>query len=231
MNKNSEVKSFFDDTDKYLHKDFGILVRAEIANELIGSLVDGKRIIDLGCGNGNVSLQFLDRTSALHFLDISDKMLDLVKRKIPDNQGNKVDFFNCDLEELQVNQKYDIIIAYGLIMHVNSPEKSVLKMSELLNPNGLLIIQYTNWKHPISRINIFFRPKGNYRLNKIDKTSFKKIIDSAGLVVLKSFSYSLLLKGLGKLPDKLLYRFHRFTFTNKVVSQLGMDDVYLLRKG
>lgn len=231
MDKNNEVKSFFDDTNKYLHKDFGVQVRAEIAYDLIDSEVDGKRIIDLGCGNGNVSLQFLHRASALHFLDISDKMLDLVKKRIPTSQEYKVEFFNCDLEELRISQKYDIIIAYGLIMHVNSPEKSVLKMSELLNPNGLLIIQYTNWKHPISKINNALSPKGNYTLNRIDKSVFETIIDKAGLAVLKSFSYSLLLKGLGKFPDKLLYRFHRFTYTNRIAARVGMDDVYLLRKG
>lgn len=230
MNKNTEVKSFFDETHKYLHKDFGIRLRADIANDLLGKQIDNKRIIDLGCGNGNVSLQFLHRASALHFLDISDKMLELVKSKIPPDQQHKVAFYNGDLEELDIIDKYDVIIAYGLIMHVNSPEKSLRKMSELLAPKGLLLTQYTNFRHPISKINSALEGKNTYQLNKIDKSIFKSIINKMGLSVLTSFSYSLLLKGLGKLPDAFLYKFHRLTYTNKFMSSIGMDDVYLLQK-
>jgi len=229
-NKNEKVKSFFDATHIYLHKDFGVRVRTDIAYDLLGAEVIGKRLIDLGCGNGNVSLQFIDKVQELDFLDISDKMLDLVKEKISDSDLHKVNFFNCDLEEFKIDKKYDIIIAYGLLMHVNSPLKSLEKIYEMLNPGGLLLTQYTNCGHPMNKINKLFSSKSSYELNDIDEKLFHLLIFNQGFQIVTSFKYSLLLKGLGRLPDQWLYRFHKWTYENKLARKLGMDNVYLLTK-
>ncbi len=229
-NKSNEVKSFFDQTHIYLHKDFGVSVRAEIAWDLLADRIEGKRVIDVGCGNGDVTLRYLDKVEQLDYLDISDKMLELVKSKVPENMASKVAFFNCDLEQLDVTKKYDIIVAYGLIMHVNSPFESLKKMSELLEPGGLLLTQYTNYSHPISRFNKFLRRERNYSINKIDKKIFKDLTSKLGFKVLKSFSYSWMVSGLGFLPTSVLYKFHKWTYKNKFVGSLGMDDVYLLTK-
>lgn len=152
-NKNEKVKSFFDKTHIYLHKHFGIRVRMDIAADLLADKISGKRMIDLGCGNGDVGLQFIDEAREVHFLDISDKMLDIVKEKVLNKNQDKVKFFNCDLEKFEITEKYDVLIAYGLLMHVNSPARSIAKMSEMLSDDGLLLIQYTNYTHPISRFN------------------------------------------------------------------------------
>ncbi|MCU0421844.1 MAG: class I SAM-dependent methyltransferase [Bacteroidia bacterium] len=231
MDKNREVKAFFDETNKYLHKDFGVRVRREIVAEIVSSDFENKKIIDIGCGNGDVSLQFLSASKCLHFLDISDKMLHLVEQKIPDIHKSKVRFYNGDLEQLSIDEKYDIVIAFGLIMHVNSPENTLKRLAELLNENGLLITQYTNANHPIAIANTWLRKeKENYKINKINPHSFEKWISKLPLQILKSFSYSLLINGLGRLSNDTLYKFHKKTYTNAILSKLGMDKVYVLRK-
>lgn len=230
--KDQAVKAFFDQTELYLHKEFGVAVRALIAEDLLGAAIrkGGKELIDLGCGNGDVSLPFLPLVKTHHFLDISEEMLKLVEAKIPPHQEGKTAFFQGDLESLRLPQKYDFVIAFGLIMHVNSPKDSLQKMADLLKDDGQLLVQFTNYRHLISRFNKFFRKKTTYELNAVDTALFESLVGQLGLKITEKHKYSLLFSGLGFLPNRWLFKFHWWTYRNFMASRLGMDEVYVLTK-
>jgi 2-polyprenyl-3-methyl-5-hydroxy-6-metoxy-1,4-benzoquinol methylase len=57
--KIAQTKSFFDKTHLYLHKQFGLRVRAEIARDVVGYAIKGHAVLDAGCGDGSITAQFV----------------------------------------------------------------------------------------------------------------------------------------------------------------------------
>src|SRR5271166_2417475 len=92
--KVERVKSLFDVTDKYLcPRQFDIQIRVETVKQFTqGMMVD--RVLDIGCGDGSISLPMLPRCNKLTMLDLSSKMLDLVRKKIPFERSNDVELIN-----------------------------------------------------------------------------------------------------------------------------------------
>ena len=64
MNTSKIDKAYthFNNVDQYLRQKFDIRVRAEIVKELMGKL-ENIDIIDFGCGDGSISLQFQSLTN------------------------------------------------------------------------------------------------------------------------------------------------------------------------
>ena len=79
MGETERVKEYFDKTDDYIKANPVIQVRKKIIGEIVGEL-KGKQIIDIGCGNGELTREFI-YNNRITFLDISEKMLELARFK------------------------------------------------------------------------------------------------------------------------------------------------------
>ena len=92
--KLEEVKSLFEIPDKYLcPRQFDIQIRVETVQQFTENL-PVNRVLDIGCGDGSISLPLLPRCSELTLLDLSSRMLDLARKKIPSDRLNDVDLIN-----------------------------------------------------------------------------------------------------------------------------------------
>lgn len=222
------MHSFFNTTENYLHKSFGVRIRAEILCDLVGS-PEGKKILDAGCGDGSISLQFLPRNQ-ITFLDLSENMLRLVGEKIPQQLLGQSECINASLENLNTDRRYDYIFAIGLISHVPDVPSAVKKLKSLLATNGVLVIQFSNYNSWLIRLKILLARKYNYEVNKVRYEDFRNVVSKEGFKIDKEVRYSFLFPGIGKLPDKVLYRLTKFTYDNRFVSKLGTDFIWVLTK-
>lgn len=104
-----------------------------------------KKILDLGCGIGIMlellMKQFKDGVFYAH--DESQKSMDYVKKKFP--------HVNC-LQNLETDEKFDLIFLSNVIHHVKSYERDKLfsNIFNLLNPNGNLFIFEHNPYNPLT---------------------------------------------------------------------------------
>ena len=55
-----------------------------------------------------------------------------------------LDIYNTDLLETDIKEKFDIITLWHVFEHLNSPEGYLIRISELLKKDGLLIIEVPN---------------------------------------------------------------------------------------
>lgn len=98
----------------------------------------GKKILDLGCGNGNVLVslqQYKDRE--LYGLDISEKMIQEAKRRLPD----QVQLMVGDSEHLPYeDNSFDIIICNASFHHYTNPEKVMQEIRRVLRNGGNFIL-------------------------------------------------------------------------------------------
>lgn len=222
------VHDFFNRTENYLHKDFGVEIRAEILRDLIGAPA-GKNILDAGCGNGSISMQFLERNE-ITFLDLSENMLELVRANTPPEYLTKTKRINSSLEDFHPDSKYDFVLGIGLISHVPDVKNTLAKMESLMANDGRIVIQFSNYNSWVNRLKIKLATRYQYRINKLRYEAFKVDVANAGLELVKEVQYSFLPPGMGMLPNRLLYHFTKLTYTNALLSKIGTDFIWVLKR-
>lgn len=101
--------------------------------------VRGKRILDLGCGLGEVSVYFATKGAKVTAVDLSLPMLHVVE-KIAKRYGVPITTVQASVEELNFtkNDRFDIIYVGNLFHHVDIP-KTLAHVKRLLKPQGTLI--------------------------------------------------------------------------------------------
>ncbi len=226
IDKEKKVYEFFNETNNYLHKDFGIHCRKEILFDLLGQ-IKNKRILDIGCGNGMVSLEY-GHSNYLTLADISKNMIKISKNNAIIEKVDNVKFFVSSLDNLKNKKQYDIIIALGLLAHTNSLKSSIENFKKRLKKGGYLILQFSefsSFRHYMSKL----FSKYNYEVNKITKDEISHLLEKNNFVQVKQIRYSLLFPGMGLFPNWLLYRYTMFTYKNKFISKFGTDYILKVR--
>ncbi len=224
----NNVHSYFNATQNYLKNSFGIRIRAELVRDLVGN-PEERRILDVGCGNGMVSKQFINRNT-ITFLDLSENMIALVKQGMSTDELAQSSFFVGSFSDFEVHEKYNIIIAMGLLAHVPDVSECVEWVSSALAPKGVALIQFSNYDHVLTKKSINNSKQYSYSINKIRYKDIKHIIETSGMKVKKEVQFSFLLPGMGRLPEWFLYRYSKFIAKSGFFSKWGTDFIFLCEK-
>ena len=235
-----KVRAFFDKphgSRAYLEKRFGVNVRAFIAQKLLGEVANA-RILDVGCGDGTLSFQFATRENRLTLIDFSEKMLETARQNAPVGWAEYINYHNLDFFEYVSDQAFDVVLCIGVLAHVKSLDFALAKLYSLLKPGGSCLIQFTDHNSWIAKINVL-----GYSLSKtlygsryqyaLQKLSYPEVICScirSNFSVAGECRYSILLPGMGRLPDKFLYLHQLFVLKNAWLSQFGSEVVIRLVK-
>ena len=84
----------------------------------------GKKILEMGCGHGNIGLYLESLGSTVHFSDAREEALAKVKKKKPD----AVVFVIDQETEWRLEDHYDLIIHFGILYNLNYWEKDLNKV-------------------------------------------------------------------------------------------------------
>lgn len=109
-----------------------------------------RRILDLGCGAGDICVEIGKLTGAreLYGADISQRAVDMAKTK-----GITAIRVDLDNENLPFESKsFDIILALEIIEHLVDPDHLLLEMKSLLNPGGKVVVSTPNLAWWLNRI-------------------------------------------------------------------------------
>ena len=143
LNRQKKVLEFFDKTENYLHKDFGVHSRKDILTDLLGKLSD-KRILDIGCGNGLVTLNY-GINNSLTMVDISKNMIQLAKHNAELGDINNAKFLVSSLEDLVIRDQYDVIVAFGFLAHVDSVKTTIIHLKKRFPMLFLRLLKTQEW--------------------------------------------------------------------------------------
>lgn len=226
LEKEKEAHVFFNKTDNYLHKNFGVKVRANIIRDFLED-IHGKSILDMGCGNGGVSLQFA-KNNNLTLVDLSENMLTLAQKNAHPDYKRNIKFICSSLSDFNPHEKYDVIFAIGLLAHVPSPNAAIAKLHSCLSEEGIMILQFSDYDSLLTKMRVQLS-KERHSVNVITKKKLLNIVKQNHLIVEKEVQYSFLPPGAGKLPNNILYNFTMLTYKNQWLSMIGSDFIWKLR--
>jgi ubiquinone/menaquinone biosynthesis C-methylase UbiE len=104
------------------------------------------RVLDIGCGPGEMVLDLMRNEWRVWGIDIAANMIEIAKEKVAKApQKNEVHLATGDIEKLDFeNQFFDLIICSGVVEYLPGDEKWMAEMSRILKPGGVLIINVTN---------------------------------------------------------------------------------------
>lgn len=96
-----------------------------------------KKILEIGCGTGYLTRALTEIFPSAHItaIDIAPGMISEIKPKF---KNNSIDFICDDIEELDLNTTYDIIISNATFQWFNDMPITIKKLYTALNPNGIL---------------------------------------------------------------------------------------------
>lgn len=98
----------------------------------------GKRILDLGCGNGSMSKYFIENGAEYVLaLDISQNMIDEAKQK---NSHEKITYDVLGMENIStIKEKFDLVFSSLAFHYIEDFNKLTSDIYNLLNENGMLL--------------------------------------------------------------------------------------------
>jgi SAM-dependent methyltransferase len=103
-------------------------------------LQKGERVLDVGCGNGAMSLEAaraVGPNGRVTGLDLSAPMLG-VARKRADEQRIAVDFVQGDAQTASFDQLFDVVISRFGVMFFDQPEVAFANLARATRPGGRL---------------------------------------------------------------------------------------------
>lgn len=106
---------------------------------------DDIRILEVGCGKGNISLPLASLGYNIYGIDSNPEEIDYVIKK---NRFPNASFEIMDAESLKSSSSWDVVICSEIFEHLFSPEKLLTRLSKIIKSNGTLIVTIPNGYGP-----------------------------------------------------------------------------------
>ncbi len=107
---------------------------------VVAALKPGERVLDVGCGNGAISVEAagaVGRSGRVTGLDLSVPMLEVARRRA-EEQGIDADFVQGDAQTASFDQPFDVIVSRFGVMFFDDPEAAFANLAQAARPGGHL---------------------------------------------------------------------------------------------
>jgi len=107
-------------------------------------LAPGMRVLDVGCGVGDVSLlarAFVGQSGSVLGVDRSAESLGLAARRAQQAGFGNVEFAETALESLSGQGPFDALVGRLILLYLPQPAAALQRLVELVRPGGLVVFQ------------------------------------------------------------------------------------------
>lgn len=113
---------------------------------LRAGMLEGMRCLDVGCGNGDISMrlfEILGTTGSVFGIDMDQTKIDIARQKLALSPQYRASFdvVNVLDDPLERGGKYDFIYVRLVLSHLSNPAKLLEKLRVLLQPGGIVAVE------------------------------------------------------------------------------------------
>ncbi|TXC92994.1 methyltransferase domain-containing protein [Metabacillus litoralis] len=112
---------------------------SKFGNDLVDLLdpKEGEKILDLGCGTGDLAKSLSDKRVKVIGVDKSENMIKQAKLKYP-----KIEFNVCDATELTYYEEFDAVFSNATLHWIKTPKIALECIFNSLKQNGRFIAEF-----------------------------------------------------------------------------------------
>ncbi len=173
---NKLSKEWWDENGKFkvLHQIRPIRIKY-ILDQLNNNNLKNMDILDLGCGGGLVCESLSRLGAKVTGIDFVENNIEVAKiHSIKKNLN--INYIHADIEKLDLKKKFDLIIIFEVLEHLNNWKNFLIGIKKYLKKNGLIIISTIN-RNLISKYSVIYIaenilgwiPKGTHSYEKFIK--------------------------------------------------------------
>ncbi len=158
---------------------------SEHIDEFLKKLPVKSNILDAGCGTGIDSVYMASLGHIITGIDLSEKMLDIARKK-----NSKINFIKKDITALDFKESlFDGIIASYSLIHISKSEvkSCLLNFNRMLKKSGLLNIGLQEGESGEISIPEPFAPKLTLDINIMSLEEVKKLLIDTGFSIIDVF--------------------------------------------
>lgn len=124
-------------------------MHAGITAELINTAkpAQGERVLDIGCGCGDTSIQIAGKGSHVVGIDISEPMLGRAKQRASEAATHHLEFVHADASAHHFQPSFDLLFSRFGVMFFADPDAAFANMRKALKPSGrLAFVCWRDWR-------------------------------------------------------------------------------------
>jgi ubiquinone/menaquinone biosynthesis C-methylase UbiE len=145
-----------------------VVARYELILDLIGDKIKGRKVLDVGCGDGVLSYLLAKKGAVVTGIDTSEEAIKFAKEKCKNLRN--INFIVGSAYNLPFEDKsFDYIVSSEVIEHLKYPEKMLLEIKRVWNQNGKIIIT--------TPIKFTEKPLDEMHYQEFFEDEFKKLLE------------------------------------------------------
>ena len=138
-------------------------------------VLEGRRVLDVGCGGGVLSEALAERGAAVTGIDAAPRALEVARLHMVES-GLDIDYRHTTAESLAGSQagSFDVVCCLEMLEHVPDPARTVEACAELCRPGGRLLFSTINrsplaWTTAIvgAEYVLGLLPRGTHRYDRL----------------------------------------------------------------
>jgi 2-polyprenyl-3-methyl-5-hydroxy-6-metoxy-1,4-benzoquinol methylase len=174
------------------------LLRKRLVLKLLQGSGKG-RCLDIGCGAGDLCNTVYSLGYKVKGIDFSPDAIQLCQELYKDIiQEDEISFSQLEIDQIQGT--YDIIFMLEVLEHLEDDKSALLKIYEILKPNGYMILSVPAHQKSFGPSDVF---AGHYR--RYDKWPLLALLDETHFEVQTIWSYGFPLANLTEMIRNIIY--------------------------